>query len=283
MISKYLRLNQKQDSGKRGLGGMDDRFVVASVSDFVRELATFYLPRGYWFYVSGLLRDGKGTKVVGSGVVQKCRDGSAAQMPRFDQGIEAGDIQYLRFERTFILLALDRRHLLLEDQRDHVQDARCVPIRFRGYSIGGQRCGAFDEITPNTDACGCSEWRVHVQIEPDLYHCIEAYFLAVATRRSTDQLADDLRALPYEPYAGVRSQLQSVFQLINGVRDLAGLPLLDDTVLMRRRPTTAADKRLQTAADRRCLAGRTRCHVVSQKPGRLSFDGPLTSRTRRRR
>ena len=282
MISKDLRLNQKQDGRNPGLEYMDDRCVAASVRDFVRQLATCYLPRGYWFYVSGQVREGNCFRAVDRITLEKHGLGSSVETARRGERIGMADVGYLRFERTFILLAKDRNHPALNQQPDSVQDARCVPIRFRGYSIGGQRCVGCSETTPNTEPDGSDKWRVHVQIEADLYRCIQAYFLAVAALRSADQLADDLRALPYEPYSGVRGQLQDILHLVNGVRDLAALPPLDHRVLRNRRPMTASsDARVPTPA-RACRSTTdVRWDVASEKSARILLARPLTSRTKR--
>lgn len=282
MIFQYLGFNQKQDPRNRGLGYMDDRYVAASARDFVRQLATCYLPRGYWFYVFGLVREGKDPRVVDRKVVAKYGIGSSAQSRRCREPASTAHIQYLRFDRAFILLATDGHHPLLDDQRDNVCDARCVPIRFRGYLVGGQRCRASGKRTPNTEPTGSCKWRVHVQIEPELYRCIVAYFLAVATRRSADQLADDLRALPYEPYSGVRGQLEDILQLINGVRGLVAMPPLDHGVLRdSRRMTNSSDARAQSPARARRFRADAREDVGSEQSGRILLAGPLTSRTKR--
>src|SRR5262249_29198699 len=69
---------------------------------------------------------------------------------------------------------------------------------------------------------GVRAGRVSVRIERDEYRSLRAYFGGLATRRSAAALADELAALPYEPYAPVRRQLLGLLGLIHRARTAAG-------------------------------------------------------------
>ena len=55
------------------------------------------------------------------------------------------------------------------------------------------------------------------------YLRIKSYFSDLATR-SAERIEAELRALPFEPYAPVRTQLLTIVRAINRKRNSAGLP-----------------------------------------------------------
>ena len=85
-----------------------------------------------------------------------------------------------------------------------MRDARRVPIRFRGYSIS-HRGG-----------------HPHVRIEQEEYKRLKAYFVDLATYRSSSRIEAELRRLAFEPYAPVRRQLLTIHRAINRERKRAG-------------------------------------------------------------
>jgi hypothetical protein len=53
-------------------------------------------------------------------------------------------------------------------------------------------------------------------------HSIKEYFLDLAVHRSAERLGQELRELPFEPYAPVRRQLLCVLRAVNLERKKAG-------------------------------------------------------------
>ena len=100
----------------------------------------------------------------------------------------AASVQYLRFRRYFVLLATYGRHRFFDEEGANVRDVRRTPIRVGGYSVS-YRGG-----------------RPHVRIDREEYLRIKSYFTEIARRRSAERLRAELAALPFEPYAPVRSQ-----------------------------------------------------------------------------
>ncbi|MBK8915402.1 MAG: hypothetical protein IPM64_12530 [Phycisphaerales bacterium] len=115
---------------------MEYRCVATSVEGFVQQLAVSYITHGYWFYVTGTIPDGKDPAAVDAKLI--ARYGIAiskwARCRRKKQGL--ANMQYLRHERFFVLLATKGRHEFFERERASVLDVRRKSIKFAGYCIG---------------------------------------------------------------------------------------------------------------------------------------------------
>ncbi len=89
---------------------MEYRCVAASVEGFVQQLAVAYVTHGYWFYVRGEIPERKDPAAVDQKLIE--RYGIAiskwARARRKRQGL--ANMQYLRHERTFVLLATKGQH-----------------------------------------------------------------------------------------------------------------------------------------------------------------------------
>ncbi|TWT44380.1 hypothetical protein RAS1_07940 [Phycisphaerae bacterium RAS1] len=115
---------------------MEYRSVATSVEGFVQQLAVAYITHGYWFYVAGEIPEGKDLAAVDTKLIE--RYGIAitkwARCRRKKQGL--ANMQYLRHERFFVLLATKGRHEFFEREQASMRDVRRMPIKLAGYSIG---------------------------------------------------------------------------------------------------------------------------------------------------
>jgi hypothetical protein len=127
------------------------------------------------------------------------------------------NLQYLRHERFFVLLATHGQHRFFEDERANIVDLRRTPLRLAGYAVSFRQGHA------------------HVRLDLERYRELKAYFLERATHRSAGALAEELRALPFEPYAPVRRQLFIILRAVNRARRAAGFQPIPWTVLRLRR------------------------------------------------
>jgi hypothetical protein len=193
------------------------RCEATSVEGFVQQLAVSYLAHGYWFYVAGHVPARKDPRAVDAKLVGHYGiDVSKWERARRKRAGEA-NVQYLRFERFFVLLATHGAHPFFDEEGEAVHDARRVPIKFHGYAVsyhGGHP---------------------HVRIEQAEYNRYKAYFLDVATHRSADRLAAELGRLPFEPYAPVRRQMLAVLRAVNRARDAAAMEPVPATCFRFRR------------------------------------------------
>jgi len=194
------------------------RCEAKSVEGFVQQLAVCYVGRGYWFYVAGCIPKGKDPHAVDQKLIDRYQIGISkwAKARRKQAGF--ANLQYIRFERFFIILATHGNHRFFEEEAAAIRDVRRCPIRFAGYSIS---------FRGN---------HVQVRIEKNEYRMQKAYLLDLAVRRSPAALEDEFRRIPFEPYAPIRSQVLSIFRAVNGARKAAGfVEISRDGLRLKRR------------------------------------------------
>ncbi len=131
-------------------------------------------------------------------------------------------MQYLRFERFFVLLATHGQHPFFAAEGGQIHDIRRRPLRFMGYAIG---CRKGRE----------GRWHASVRIERGMCAGLKAHFVDIAAKRTVQELCRELRAIPFEPYAPVRDQLRGILRAINRQRKIAGLEPVPQEALRRRR------------------------------------------------
>lgn len=205
---------------------MEYRCVCTSVEGFVQQLVTCYLPHGYWFYVSGRVPDGKNPQDVDCKLLGKYGMEQSRQSRARRKAAGFANLHYLRYERSFLLVATHGKHPFFEEEHSSIRDARRTPIRVFGYSIRVVRGDYLRKPAPDAPAPPDGKWRVRVQIEYERYRDLKAYFLDVALRRSADQIGAELFSAPYEPYAPVRQQSLNMLRLVNKARHAAGMKIL---------------------------------------------------------
>lgn len=207
------------------------RCEATTVGGFVQQLAVAYVQHGYWFYVTGHVPERKCRLAVDAKLIDRY-DIAISKWARARRK-QAGkaNVQYLRYRRFFILIATRGEHRFFEDEPTF-RDIRRDPLGFAGYSIGYKR---------GTDR----KWHVSVRIHPTEYLRLKAYFLELATRRSTEKLTTEFQRIPFEPYAPVRRQLLNLLRAVNRVRKNAGYAQVQTSALrLRRRPLKVFEPRV---------------------------------------
>ena len=208
--------------------------VARSATGFVQQLASCYLPHGYWFYVSGIIPPGKEPTDVDRKLIEKYAIGVSRSTRARRKAAGMANLHYLRLQRRFLLLATHGQHPFFDDEEKSIRDARRIPIRFGGYSITVKQ-GHYRRKLPGTPAARDNKLRVRVQIEREHYLGLKAYFADIARWSSTEELAMQLYCVPFEPYAPVRRQMLNILREVNDRRKAAGLVTLPPKVLRYRR------------------------------------------------
>lgn len=193
------------------------RCEVPSIGGFVQQLAVSYVAHGYFFYVWGIVPDGKDARRVDEKLVAKYELALSkwARARRKRAGL--ANVAYLRHARFFVLTATHGEHRFFEEEAGQIQDFRRRPLRFGGYSIS------------------CRDGHAHVRIEEQTFRDLEAHLLDVAIRRPVAWLGERLGGLPFEPYAPVRRQLLQLLRHVNERRAEAHLEPIPRAVLRLRR------------------------------------------------
>lgn len=221
----------------------------------MQVLACNYMPHGYFFFVSGVIPEGKNPELVDRKLIDKYRVAVSRQGRVRRKHAGLANIHYLRFERFWVLLATHGIHDFFEHERMNLRDARKCPIQFQGYSISVKRGGYLRKKDPLQPAARDARLRVRVQICREKYRELKAWFLEIATRRSAEALGRELFWIAFEPYAPVRQQLLNILRLINRARQTAGLERVSPRALRYRRrivkPFDVEVPRRELPADRR--------------------------------
>lgn len=199
------------------------RFEAVSVPAFVQQLAVSYVGRGYWFYVAGTIPEGKDTGVVDRKLIDRYGVGVSKWSRARRKSAGLANVHYLRHRQFFVLIATKGVHRFFELE-PNFRDIRRVPLKFCGYSIG---CSVGRE----------GAYHPSVRIECQEFRALKRHFLRSALTLSAREIAEELGALPYEPYAPVRRQFLELLRAINRRRSTAGAePVPFDALRLRRRP-----------------------------------------------
>ena len=133
------------------------------------------------------------------------------------------NVQYLRYDHFFVLLAQHGEHPFFAGEASQVRDIRKQPLFFMGYSIACRR------------ASGDGTWHASVRVQNRVLRQLKVEFERMAVHRSVEQLCRDMQSLGFEPYAPVRDQLRGIVRAMNRRRKMAGLDLVPAGAVRLRR------------------------------------------------
>lgn len=205
------------------------RCEASSLEGFVQQIACSYLRHGYWWYVTGRVPDQKDLRLIDSKLLTKYSiDVSESTRARRKQ-LGRANLQYLRFDRFFVLLATRGHHSFFEEERAGIRDIRRCPLRIAGYAISYRRGGRTRKGERD------HRFHAHVEIERSRFLELRAHFLDMAVHRSTQNLARSFYQIPYEPYAPIRRQMLRLLRGVNDARRRAGFGIIPLEVLPLRR------------------------------------------------
>lgn len=191
--------------------------VCSSVAGFIQQLSVSYVSNGYVFYVTGVVPEAKDPARVDAKLIDLYGIDISkwSRARRKKAGI--ANVQYLRLDRLFVILATHGAHEFFEHEGDRVRDLRRVPLKAFGYAVTQKKGHA------------------HVRIEREEFKRLQAYFLNRALHRRGEEIGRELTSLRFEPYAPVRRQLLQLVRCLNGVRRLRGFDAIPFDVLRGRR------------------------------------------------
>ena len=180
------------------------RCVATSVEGFVQQVAVQYLRHGYWYYVAGNVPNGKDPAAVDAKLIKKYGiDVSRWERARRRRA-DLANMQYIRHERFFLLMATHGQHRFFDDEAVEIRDARRVPIKFAGYSLSYRN--------------GHSS----VRIQQAVYQRLKHSMMEDAQHAFSESLILRIQRLRFEPYAPVRQQLLGLERAIHRSRSESG-------------------------------------------------------------
>ena len=188
--------------------------VATSVAGFVQQLAVNYVARGYYFYVTGTIPEGKDPAKTDAKIIgQYGIDISKWARARRRKGGLA-NVQYLRHGRFYVIIATHGEHPFFAAERNQICNIRKQPLRFHGYAIG-VGCSRLDRSL-----------HASVRIQRGVFRELLARFKHIAVQQTVEELCQELRVLPFEPFAPVRDQFRILLRAVNRLRKTAGLELV---------------------------------------------------------
>ena len=179
-------------------------------------LAVCYLRHGYWYYVTGQIPDHKDPESVDRKLIAKYEIDITERQRAHRKQRGLANMQYIRFDRWFLLLITDGHHPFKQQEKGQIRDCRRHPIKFAGYSISYRRSG----LTPKGGSA--PKWHSCVRIDNKTYRELKAHFLHRATGRTTDKIAQEFASLPFTRFAPIRRQLLTLLSAVNKARERAG-------------------------------------------------------------
>ena len=193
---------------------MSYQCVATSVAGFVQQLAVNYVARGYYFYVTGTIPEGKDPAKTDAKIMgQYGIDISKWARARRRKGGLA-NVQYLRHGRFYVIIATHGEHPFFAAERNQIRNIRKQPLRFHGYAIGVGRSRLDRSL------------HASVRIQRGVFRELLARFKQIAVQRTVEELCRELRVLPFEPFAPVRDQFRIILRAVNRLRKTAGLELV---------------------------------------------------------
>lgn len=198
------------------------RYETTSVTGFVQRIATCLLRHGYYYYVQGQVKEGRDPRAIDRKLLEKYEVVQSEWTRARRKELGLANLQYVRFENVWVLLATDGLHEMKSMERRQLRDIREAPIQIGGYSIYLKRGDFKKKTSPDEEPVKDDRWHARVLISRERYKELRAYFLDIACHRSADGLVAELNALPYEPYKPVWRQLRKLVRLVNKKRKAAG-------------------------------------------------------------
>ncbi|GMU82402.1 MAG: hypothetical protein AMXMBFR47_22730 [Planctomycetota bacterium] len=171
----------------------------------MQQVAVAYLARGYWFYVAGRIPPNKDPEHVDEKLIARYGIAVSQKERCRRKRVGLANMQYIRHERFFLLMATHGQHDFFEAEAGQLRDARRVAIQYAGYSLSFRN------------------GRVSVRIAPDEYIRLKAFFLEAACRRPADAIGREFAHIRFQPYAPIRVQLLNMWRATNRARRMAGL------------------------------------------------------------
>jgi hypothetical protein len=196
---------------------MQYRYVATTLGGFIQQLAVCYVGRGYWFYVPGVVPEGVEPESVDEKLLTKYQIAVSKFERARRKRAGLANLQYLRWGRKFLLLATEGKHPFFAEEASLIKDVRKHPLVVEGYAIG------------------YANGRVRVSLSHETYEGLKSYCLENATHKEARWLTEVIRQVGFEPYAQVRYGLFSILTAINKKRQAAGLPLVPEDCVRRKR------------------------------------------------
>jgi hypothetical protein len=180
-------------------------FVVNSFPRYLNRCAQ-YVRHGYCLYAVGVIPSEKDPTLVDAKLVTRYQVSRCRQTRLLRRRVGEGNVVYLRYRHSFILLASGGHHQsFITDE--HPCDCRERPILISGYSIGVRRGEPWVEIAPARFAAITRE----------------AQAMALHNKPKVTAFFASITPLKFQ---GVIQQQKRLLDAVNDRRRRGGLPII---------------------------------------------------------
>jgi len=163
-------------------------FVVESSAELIRRLTRYYLSQGYWYFVKCRIPERKSVEQVDIKLSTKYET-TLSRWQRHRRKVKGlATVQYLRYERDFVLIATEGEHPLFFADRS-VKDVRKHPMEIWYYWIRVR-----------------STRRYEVIVAPWAYRVVKDKVIRLAHEGNVDAITAQLQSLRWINYPGVNRQ-----------------------------------------------------------------------------
>ncbi|MEM9214678.1 MAG: hypothetical protein AAGD25_10060 [Cyanobacteria bacterium P01_F01_bin.150] len=182
-------------------------YEVSNVGQFLGRIANIYIWNGYTRYAVRHIPSDKSPQAVDTKILS-CYHITQCRMTRMRHAARGeAKVGYIRFGRTFILVATTGKHKAFGRIQSH--DFYTSPLHYYHYSVGIRNQKPCIRIAHKT-----WKWAEH-RISKMALH-------------DHDKVQQALQDLPYYNFVGVQEQKRHLIAHINARRKRAGLPLISN-------------------------------------------------------
>ena len=207
---------------------------VRSLNALVKQIAVHTLRWGYWWYLTGVIPEGKDPQKIDRKLMDKYKANVSMSTRNRRKHAGLANARYYRLGRQFFLFTTWGESPIWKYEKNNLRCIRrpprnfekrtgytgkfpFVPLQVGSYSIsykpgGRTRKGRVDP-----------QWHSHVELSRDCYRNLKAEFLELSTKMSTEELGLKFYEMSYEPYAPLYRQLLKIVRDVNKRRHLYGI------------------------------------------------------------
>ncbi len=190
-----------------------------SIEAFIQRVVILS-SKGYYYFHVGRVPERKSRVEVDEKMISKyllkrygCRAlKKASRSRRRSKGF--ANIDYFRFHYGFIVMATEGMVAMSMDDPDELADFREQRVVFGDYQVSIVESGFTKGGAPRA--------KVRVELRDEVFQALRREFLALATCRMRGWLESEFYNLPYNCYRGIRVQLRSILDEMNGLRRKKG-------------------------------------------------------------
>lgn len=175
---------------------------VKSLGTLLFKLATYYLSRGYYYYVVGEIPSDKKPSRTDEKLIAKYLTNQTAAQRHKNKNCGKANVVYLRLGWRFLLIATEGEGEFFESEKP--SDFRTTPLHFDGYLISSRNGKAY------------------ITVHPQKWGIVKKKILDIQYKK-VELIKEELkRESPYN-FEGIRNQKDTLIAKVNKARRKAGL------------------------------------------------------------